>query len=320
MLKDRFLDYLKFEKRFSPNTLISYELDLAQFTAYIQSQYNINDPSEADHQMIRSWVVDLLEQDISPRSVNRKLSSLKSFYRFCLRTESLKVNPMIKVSGPKIAKHLPVFVEKERIDKLFSQIPVEDTFESLRDRLIVMMLYATGMRRSELLGLQLADIDMAKNTLKVLGKRSKERIIPIGDYLSREIAIYLMKRGEKGNGDKRESTSEGTHEQRISGLNIDNSIGQNNHELLFVTTSGKKMNARQVYTIVHQALAQVSSQSKLSPHILRHSFATHLLNDGADLNAIKEILGHTSLAATQVYTHNTIEKLKKIHNQAHPRA
>lgn len=320
MLKDRFLDYLKFEKRFSPNTLISYELDLAQFTAYIQSQYNINDPSEADHQIIRSWVVDLLEHSISPRSVNRKLSSLKSFYRFCLRSGSLHANPMLKVTGPKTARHLPVFVEKERMDNLFSRIPVEDTFEALRDRLIVMVLYATGMRRSELLGLQLADIDMSKNTLKVLGKRNKERIIPIGDYLSREIAIYLMKRGEKEAADKGKGAPEGTHDQRISGLNIDNSIGQNNHELLFVTTTGKRMNARQVYTIVHQALAQVSSQSKLSPHILRHSFATHLLNDGADLNAIKEILGHTSLAATQVYTHNTIEKLKKIHNQAHPRA
>jgi integrase/recombinase XerC len=321
MLKERFIDYLRFEKRFSPNTILSYKNDLDQFTGYLQSQYNIPDLSLADHVMIRSWIVFLLENELSPRSVNRKLSSLKSFYHYCLRVGEVSVNPTLKVISPKISKHLPVFIEKEKLERLFSEIDFGTGFEAVRDRLLIMMLYATGMRRAEIIGIRTNDIDFTKSTLKVLGKRNKERIIPIGSYLCNQTDIYIKERDAI-----KDQLSGSLNLTRVDDqsmeiiLNANWEPGKNNNDFLFVSSVGCKMDARQVYSIVHKYLSLISPQIKLSPHVLRHSFATHMLNEGADLNAIKEILGHTSLAATQVYTHTTIDKLKLIHKQAHPRA
>ncbi len=292
MLKERFIEYLTFEKRYSPHTILSYEHDLVQFILYLDQHFQLSDPAQADSVMIRSWVVDLLENHMTARSVNRKLSTLKSFYHFCQRSGELKVNPMLRVVAPKSIAHLPEFIEKDKLEELFTRVRFPDGFEGSRDRMMILLLYATGIRRAELLGLREMDIDMAKQSMKVLGKRSKERIIPLGNYLCQYLAIYIKERGEV----------------------------PNTNDRLFVTLKGEPMDARQVYGIVHRYLSEISSQIKLSPHVLRHSFATHLLNEGAELNAIKEILGHTSLAATQVYTHNTIEKLKLIYNQAHPRA
>jgi integrase/recombinase XerC len=319
MLKERFIDYLRFEKRFSPHTIQSYQHDLDQFSGYLQLQYHLNTLAEADHLMIRSWMVSMLESGLSARSVNRKLSTLKSFYHFCLRLEEVRINPTLKVISPKVPKHLPEFIEKEKLEKLFRQVELAEGFEGLRDRLILLVLYATGMRRAELIGLKISDIDFSKSSLKVLGKRNKERIIPVGSYLCEQMDIYIKERNTFIASYTERESGKGSSKKEIL-FDAERKPNQNNNDFLFVSSGGHRMDARQVYGIVHSNLALISSQAKLSPHILRHSFATHMLNEGADLNAIKEILGHTSLAATQVYTHTTIEKLKLIYKQAHPRA
>jgi integrase/recombinase XerC len=321
MLKERFIDYLRFEKRYSPHTILSYKHDLDQFTGYMQLQYQISDISGADHVMIRSWIVSLLEQQLTPRSVNRKLSTLKSFFHFCLRIGVVDANPTLKVISPKTSKHLPAFIEKEKLEELFTEVNFGVGFEALRDRLMIMLLYATGMRRAELIGIKMNDIDFVKSTIKVMGKRSKERIIPLGSYFCNQTDIYIKERNTIMKvSEVSDILEEGNIQKKEKYLNAESTPGENNKDLLFVTLGGQKMDARQVYTIVHKYLSIISSQVKLSPHVLRHTFATHMLNEGADLNAIKELLGHTSLAATQVYTHNTIEKLKLIYKQAHPRA
>jgi integrase/recombinase XerC len=321
MLKEKFIDYIRFEKRFSPHTVLSYEHDLAQFEKYLLLQYQQTDLSAADHNMIRSWVVSLLEQEITARTVNRKLSTLKSFFHFCLRIGEVKINPMLKVTSPKSKNHLPVFIEKDKIEHLFNRIEFGDGFEALRDKLLITLLYATGMRRSELIGIKLGDIDIEKQTIKVLGKRSKERIIPLGSYLCRQIEIYYQCRENiEPSANVARMRRNIPVEETDTIPEIEKNQIKNNHDFLFVSSLGHSMDARSVYSIVHKYLSLISSQTKLSPHVLRHTFATHMLNDGAELNAIKEILGHTSLAATQVYTHNTIEKLKSIYKQAHPRA
>jgi len=321
MLKERFIDYLRFEKRFSPHTILSYNNDLDQFTGYLNSQYNILDISLADHVMIRSWIVFLLEKNLVPRSVNRKLSSLKSFYHYCLRVGAISSNPTLKVISPKVSKQLPVYIEKEKLERLFHEIDFGTGFEATRDRLMLLMLYVTGMRRAELIGIRTNDIDFAKLTLKVLGKRNKERIIPLGSYLCTQTDIYIKERNATSDSIHGSLNQAGVDDQlKKKILDAERKSGQNNNDFLFVTSEGGKMDARQVYGIVHKYLSLISPQAKLSPHVLRHTFATHMLNEGADLNSIKEILGHTSLAATQVYTHNTIEKLKLIYKQAHPRA
>ncbi|MBK7028724.1 MAG: tyrosine-type recombinase/integrase [Bacteroidales bacterium] len=319
MLKERFIDYLRFEKRFSPHTIKSYEHDLMQFSAYLQAQYTEEHPENAIPEMIRSWMVSLLEANITSRSVNRKLSTLNSFYHFCLRSGEIELNPLKKVNAPKSSSGLPVFLDKDKMEDLFQEIHFEDTFEGCRDRTMIMLLYSTGIRRSELLGLKSQDLDLVKGTLKVLGKRNKERIIPIGSYICTQLEIYIRSK-EKNMLEQALITDDllQTNRRKVKSANY--SKQRNNTDILFVTSAGRPIGARQVYDIIHKLLSQVSSQSKLSPHVLRHTFATHMLNDGADLNSIKELLGHTSLAATQVYTHNTIEKLKLIFKQAHPRA
>jgi len=316
MLKERFIEYLNFEKRYSLHTVLSYENDLNQFATYLRINYAEDDISKADSVMIRSWVVSLLEQGISSRSINRKLSTLKSFFHFCRSTGNTGSNPMLKVISLKNKHHLPVYIEKDRMDRLFESVKFDSGFEGIRDRMMLMLLYATGIRRSELIHLTIEDIDFGKSTLKVLGKRSKERILPLGDYICDQLLLYIKER----EGIEKSSVPYPGEYATAGAKNVKSRSEKNNHGLLFVTIAGTKMDSRQVYSIVHRYLSMITSQSYLGPHVLRHTFATHMLNEGADLNSIKELLGHTSLAATQVYTHNTIEKLKLIYKQAHPRA
>jgi len=291
-VKERFIAYIQFEKRYSPHTVIAYRNDLKQFFDYLRDQYQIDDIRIVDHSMIRSWLVQMMEKKITARSVNRKLTTLKTFYRFLIREGILEENPMRKIISPKTAKRLPVFVEKEKMDFLLDRVEFTEGFAGVRDRLILEMFYATGMRLSELVNLKVTDIDFHKSNIKVLGKRNKERLIPFNKKLEGLIENYLRYKEEK--------------------------FGQTSD--LFVTDNGKKIYPKKVYLIVHHYLGEVTTLVKKSPHILRHTFATHLLNNGAELNAVKELLGHANLSATQIYTHNTIEKLKAIYKQAHPKA
>ena len=287
--RDSFLKYLQFEKRLSSHTVLAYSGDLTQFFDYIQTTYQITNLSDLNHTVIRSWVVELMENKISPRSVNRKITTLKTFYKYLLRQGIVTENPMLKIISPKTSKRLPVFVEKDNMDALMDKIEFGEDVEGIRNKLIIELFYATGIRLSELINLKQANVDLEACQIKVLGKRNKERIIPFGNEIKNSIQKYMdAKPGLPG-------------------------------EFLFQMTSGKKMYEKFVYRLVNEYLSMVTTVDKRSPHILRHTFATHMLNNGADLNAIKELLGHANLSATQVYTHNTVEKLKNIHKQAHPK-
>lgn len=299
MLKDKFIDYLTFERRYSPHTLIAYKTDLDEFEKFIAENFDLYELAAASHTQIRTWLVKLFEDKLNARSVNRKISTLKSFYRYCLQQKIIDKNPMLKVVAPSHAKTLPHFFTTAEIEKLLNSFDKQQNFEATRNQLIIKMLYATGMRRAELIGLQINNLDFSNATIQVHGKGGKDRIIPIATQLIDDIKQYLYSK-----------------EQYF----LKNSKTANIDTHVFVSTSGKPMYAKQVYNIVHAMLEQISLKGKLSPHVLRHTFATHMLDNGADLNAIKEMLGHASLASTQVYTHNTIEKLKKIYKQAHPRA
>jgi integrase/recombinase XerC len=300
MLKDKYIDYLRFEKRYSAHTILAYHTDLDDFTKFLSFQYSITDLLQADHNLIRSWLISLIDHKISSRSINRKLSSLKSFYRYCQKQGLIKNSPMLKVIAPRTSKQLPVFLTHKNLDELLTEVEFTPDYEGCRDKMIITLFYATGIRRTELVQILISDLDLDNGTLKVLGKRKKERIVPLGENLICLLTEYLDARNKF------------IFENRDS--------DQNNIHSLFVTSKGLPVYPRLVYNIVHKYLSLIASNSKLSPHVLRHTFATHMLDDGADLNAIKEILGHASLAATQVYTHNTIEKLKTIYKQAHPRA
>jgi integrase/recombinase XerC len=303
MEKEKFIDYIQYEKRYSPHTVSAYRNDLDQFFSFLDIQYNISDIQEVTHPMIRSWLVLLMEEKISPRSVNRKLTTLKSFYKFLLREGKVSINPMRKIISPRISKKLPSFVEKEKMAMLFETINFGTGFPALRDQLILEILYVTGMRLSELINLKETDIDFHQSTLKVLGKRNKERLIPFSSKFAVFLKTYLQ--GKK-------TYLENTEFPGPSG-NLDD-------PWLLITDSGKKSYPRYIYRAVTKYLSRVTTLQKISPHVLRHTFATHLLNNGAELNAVKELLGHANLSATQVYTHNTIEKLKIIYKQAHPKA
>jgi integrase/recombinase XerC len=294
MLVERFAKYLGHEKRYSEHTLNAYRNDLAQFSAFLQQQYELEEPAEADHQMVRSWIIHLIENNISARTVNRKVTTLKSFFRFLKREGHIISNPMNRVTPPRTSGRLPIFIEMENMKELFDEVGFGNDFEGLRDRLILSVFYTTGIRLAELVEIRLSDIDFEGSMIKITGKRNKQRYIPLISILKQELKTYLTRRAE-----------------------LDGMI-ENNY--LFVTEKGKKIYPRLVYRIVNRYLGMVTTSGKKSPHVLRHTFATHMLNNGADLNVIKEVLGHSNLAATQVYTHNTIEKLKKIYNQAHPRA
>jgi integrase/recombinase XerC len=293
MFIERFIRYLQFEKRFSPNTVIAYKKDLYQFSEFIASPGS--DLLEISHQQVRSWIVSLMDQGMEPKSINRKISSLRSFYKFLQREGLINSSPMIHVKAPKTPKRLPIIITEQKMDSLLDAKDVfSDDFEGIRNRLILELLYGTGMRLAELVGLSNDDVNIYESQIKVLGKRNKERIIPISKVLAKLIADYqVQKNNQKFN---------------FKALS------------LIVTKEGKAAYPKFIYRIVHSILSFISTQDKKSPHILRHSFATTLLNRGADLNAIKELLGHSSLAATQVYTHNSVEKLKAVYKQAHPKA
>lgn len=292
MLNQSFFRYLEFEKRFSRHTIDAYQNDLEQYSKYISTQFELDDLDHVSHTFIRSWIVSMMDAGMKSKSINRKISSLKTYYKFLQREGHIKQSPMQKIISPKTPKRLPQFVEQNQMDVLLDEVDFEESFKGYRDRLILEMFYATGIRVSELVTLKSMNVDTSRMFIKVLGKRNKERIIPISEDLLVTIHAYIRYKNEGGMG---------------------------NTETFFVRENGEAMYSKLVYRIVNAELSKVTSIQKKSPHVLRHTFATHMLNNGAELNAIKEILGHSSLAATQVYTHNSIEKLKSIYKQAHPK-
>jgi len=295
LLINSFLAYLQFEKRFSTHTITSYHSDLEQFWNYFQLAFPGNNWKEVDAAMIRTWLITLTENKLTPRSINRKISALKSFYKYHLNIGTFESNPMLQVHTPKMGHRVMQFVEEKDMERLFNAELFADNFEGWRNRTILELFYATGMRLSELRALTFADIDSCNRQVKVLGKRNKERILPFGNTFQTIFDKYLS-----------------VYTERF------NTPTQNN--FVFVSVKQKQLAPKNIYAIVRQYLDMITTIEKRSPHIIRHTFATHLLNRGADLNTIKELLGHSSLAATQVYTHNSIEKLKSIYKQAHPRA
>ena len=287
-----FCDYLLHQKRYSPHTIAAYKKDLEQFKQFLLIDFEIEDIKESTSPIIRSWIVHLIEKEISSRTINRKISTLKSFYKYLLKNKEIEISPLLKVVTPKTSKRLPVFIAESDMQNLFNEVAFQNNFEGIRDRLILELFYASGIRLSELVQLNLNSINFKNGTIKVIGKRNKERLIPLGEKTKQQLTDYIK---------ERDTISPTT-------------------TTLFLTKKGKKVYPKIVYRIVNQYLSKVTTASKKSPHVLRHTFATHMLNNGAELNAIKEILGHANLSATQVYTHNTIEKLKNIHKQAHPKA
>ena len=291
---EEFLDFLRYEKRFSPHTVTSYQTDLTQFAAFLKADYELDDPRQAGHPLIRGWVVSLMAQSLDPRTVNRKVACLRSFYKFLLRTHAIEANPMLRVKAPKMAKKLPEFVPEEALNRLLNNFEFENSFGGVRDQLILETLYGTGIRLSELLGITEADLDLAGSTVRVTGKGNKQRLVPLNPslllVLGRYRAARLAEFGPQGG-------------------------------VLLRTDKGTPLYEKLVYRTVKRYLSQIStSAAHQHPHSLRHAFATHLLGKGADLNAIKELLGHASLAATQVYTHLSVDRLKSVFDQAHPRA
>ncbi|MCX6186207.1 MAG: tyrosine-type recombinase/integrase [Bacteroidetes bacterium] len=289
---NNYIKFLQYEKLSSKHTVQAYQTDLFQFYTFLEFQYSIDCIKDINHHIIRSWLAQMLNEGISARSISRKLSTIRAFYRFLRKEYHIDVNPISKVQAPNVEKRLPVFVDSKSIEKLIDEVDYNDDFEGERDKLIINLFYSAGIRLSELIYLKISDIDNFNHQIKVLGKRKKERIIPVSSEIINQIKIHLI--NKKSNGFS--------------------------NEMLFCTKKGLNMYPRLVYNIVHQKLALVSSLKKKSPHVLRHTYATHLLNNGADLNAIKELLGHSSLAATQIYTHNSIERLKEVYKNKHPRS
>lgn len=291
---ETFLQHLTYEKRLSQHTLTAYAKDLEQFKEFLEKTYQLQDLAKADFRMIRGWAVSMVEAELHHRSVNRKLATLRSFYGYLLRCKAIKINPMLRVSSLKTDKPLPQFVEEKSLQLLFDEMTFPLDFEGTRDRLVLELLYGTGMRLAELITLRDGDVNVYDQTLRVFGKRSKERVVPIYKGLVEMIKQYQQFRNEQFPNPPEQS--------------------------LILTNKGEPAYPVLIQRIVKKYLSAVTSLQKRSPHVLRHTFATHLLNNGADLNSIKDLLGHSSLAATQVYTHNSIEKLKKIYKQAHPKA
>ena len=292
MFLEQFIKYLKFQKRYSQHTVAAYENDLLQFSSFLTSiDQNY---ATANHQSVRAWIVNLMDDGLESKSVNRKISSLRSFYKYLLIEEIVTKNPVTKVQTPKVTKKLPSFISDDKLNLLLDNHTFTNEFESIRDKLILELLYGTGIRLNELIQLKLSDIQIVEKTLKVLGKRNKERIIPVNTTLTNSLINYIKLRTEK--------------------------LFINQSEALIITNTGNAAYSKFIYRTVHQYLSLVTTQDKKSPHILRHTFATTLLNKGADINAIKDLLGHANLAATQVYTHNSIERIKSIYKLAHPKA
>lgn len=289
---DSFLDYLSLEKKYSPNTIFAYKSDLISFKDFCETDFNIQNLSEVEYPFIRSWIVYLVNQKISNRSINRKITSLNSFFKFLQKTHQIEINPLSKHKSLKSVNRLQIPFTLKEINEAINNVSENTDFRTIRNKLIIELLYSTGIRKSELINIKESDVDFANKTLKVLGKRNKERFVPLLASVIVVIKQYQeLKEGfSKGNGE------------------------------LLITEKGDKISKTLVYGVINSYFSDVSTKVKKSPHILRHSFATHLLNEGANLNSVKELLGHSSLASTQVYTHNSLEVIKKVYNQAHPRS
>ena len=289
-----FIDYLKFQKRYSQHTIVSYHTDLVAFFDFIELTFGNTALPDIKASFIRTWLASLKDNGMEAKSINRKISTLKSFFKYQLKEEILQVSPMSTIISPKTNKRLPQFVEKADIDTLFSYVEFPDDWHGKTDRILLQLFYNTGIRQAELVSLKENQVDTYKRSIKVLGKGNKERIIPISEGLLGLLKDYVAEK------------------RKI--------FEQYDQEFLLVNDKGKKLYPKYVYNAVKKYLSKITTISKKSPHVLRHTFATHLMNNGADLNAVKELLGHSSLAATQIYTHNSIEKLKDIHKKAHPKA
>ncbi len=290
---DSFISYLSFEKNYSIHTLKAYQSDLDEFTSFCRQAFEISAIDDVSYALIRSWIVSLVDSSISNRSINRKVASLKAYYRFLQRIEKITTNPLAKHKALKTSKKIEVPFSELEMQNVLHQIVFKDDFEGCRDKLMIELLYTTGIRRAELMNLKLTAVDLNRNTILVLGKRNKERIVPLLPSTKKLFLAYFDKRKEL--------------------------IDVFDESFVFLTKAGVKIYETLVYRVINKYLSEVSSKVKKSPHILRHTFATHLLNKGADLNSVKELLGHSSLASTQVYTHNSIAELKKVHSASHPR-
>jgi len=288
-----FIDYLLLEKKYSKHTINAYKRDLENFQEFNKIEFDDGHINKVHYSQIRNWIIHLVDSGVTNRTINRKISSLNSYYKFLLKVEDIKVNPLAKHRALKTSKKVQIPFSESEVSTVLQDLNFDDTFEGVRDKLIIELFYSTGIRRIELVQLKLKDIDISNKALKVLGKRNKERILPLLDSVLQSINLYLAKRQE---------------------LNL-----INDKDVLLLTKKGDKIYETLVYRIINEYFSVASSKVKKSPHILRHSFATHLLNQGANLNAVKELLGHSSLAATQVYTHNSISELKKVYAKSHPR-
>lgn len=287
-----FLEYLVLERKYSNHTVTAYKKDITSFFEFCVDEFETDNLKDVNYSQIRSWIVKLVDDGISNNSINRKVSSLKSFYKFLQKTEQVKSNPLAKHKSLKVAKKVQVPFTSKEINEVIENLEFGNDFKSIRNKLIVELFYSTGMRRAELIHLKLTSISFQSKTVKVLGKRNKERLIPLIPSVLKTVEEYLAVKKE---------------------IITDN-------DFLFISEKGNKIYETLVYRVINNYFSNVSTKVKKSPHILRHSFATHLLNQGADLNSVKELLGHSSLASTQVYTHNSLEKIKQVYNQAHPRS
>ena len=291
--KDAFRDYLQLEKKYSPHTVNAYLNDVLFFEVFNKDNFEQENIEKANYSQIRSWIVSLVDQNVSNVSVNRKMASLKAFYKFLLKTKQIEVSPMLKHKALKTSKIVQIPFSEKELSDLIVQVGNPIGFEEIRDRLIVDMFYTTGMRRAELINLMVYNIDLASGVIKVLGKRNKERLIPVLPVIADQLRVYL---GERDS--------------------VENIVDM---DYFFISKKGLKLSESFVYRLINSYFSRVSEKVKKSPHVLRHTFATHLLNNGADLNSVKELLGHSSLASTQVYTHNSLAELKKVYGDAHPR-
>jgi len=287
-----FLTYLSLEKKYAKHTITSYENDLTSFLKYLENEFSMDSLQNVNYSQIRSWIVFLVENEVSNNSINRKMSSLKSFYKFLIKTKTISENPLQKHKALKVPRRVNVPFNKKEIDEVLQILAVKNDYISLRNKLIIELFYATGIRRSELIELKLKNVDLSQNLIKVLGKRNKERYIPLLKVINNSLSEYLIERNK---------------------IDTDN-------DYLFLTEKKNKLYGTLVYRLINDYFSGVSTKAKKSPHVLRHAFATHLLNEGADLNAVKELLGHSSLASTQVYTNSSLKELKNVYNRAHPRS
>jgi len=292
--KTAYRDYLQLEKNYSPHTVTAYLNDIGFFESFVKAEFDQENLTEVNYSQIRSWIVSLADADVSNNSINRKMSSLKSFYKFLLKTKQIPASPLLKHKSLKTPKKIQIPFSEKEVDDVLNHIVYPEGFEGIRDKLIIDLFYTTGIRRTELIHLQVANINYSNHTLKVLGKRNKERILPVLPIVSMQLDLYLSERARL---------------QQI-----------NDPAYLMLTEKGVKLTDSFVYRLINNYFSNVSEKVKKSPHILRHTFATHLLNNGADINSVKELLGHSSLASTQIYTHSSLSELKKVYGNAHPRS